>query len=474
MNITKRSLFILPLILLFFPAFCIWVSVKPIVIYYIISSIVFSIVLIFYTKPFIKKIIFIYKHTPFKYYSYFALWVILSGLFLVFRGGYNIKVYLYYMVSLLLICHSFSYLIPAMVFGKKDVNIRFFAKLFCVIYYIIFIIAVLEFLGICTGQEWLCFPSEFFGNQRFLSPMNVDVEADRVKSIFAEPGWLGGFIGINLPIIYKLGTSKYKIFKNVVINKLVKYTMIPLTWVTILVAQSAIWLVFCLLITMIYNLKNIYRIIVKHFFVIFGVLILLAIILIPTITFLNNNTKSLGYYARIFTFFKNILSFDAIVMADQSLGTRLVSYVLCIQCGIKHWLLGVGLGNLQYVMPKIFFNSHMPYVGELWYKFNRDYTLNRMDYSGVIPYQFFAETGAVGLFLFYRFIYKSIIILKHIKNRFFNIEYDFAQGVFLAQTAAAFIIFYDIPESYYIVWFLYGLTNIFLLSIYMRDEKCPV
>lgn len=459
-KIRFNDIFLIPLILLFFPAFCVWILVKPIVIYYITAICAFIIAFVFFNGFLSSKLKLLYNLSALKNYKNFALWCILSGIILVIFSDYNIKVFLYYIITLLLICYTFTYLLPGLMYDEKSYNIKFFIKLLTVIYYIIFVIALLEFFGKTFNISYLTWFSQFLGNQN-LYKLNY-IEVERVRSIFAEPGWLGGFIFINMPIIYGIILSKYRTFKNVYIDSFIKITMIPLMWFTIIVEQSAIWLVFNLILTIIYFRRNIADIIKRYFLiVIFAGIILCGIV---SSIFLLKNNFNIGLYERIFLFFQNITNFDDLVTTNHSLGCRLVSYLLSIKVGLKHWLLGVGLGNLQFIIPQYYSDSALPYVSELQYNFMKDYMIGRMHYNSAIPYEFFAELGVIGLGLFYWFIFKTIKILNSVKDSFDEIENDFLNGLYISLIALPVIIFYDIPVAYYYIWFMLGLSNLFLLK----------
>lgn len=463
MKLSIKKIFLLPLILLFFPAFCIWISVKPIVIYYLISIAVFGLILFVKPKYLFYQLKILYKTSAFRYYLLFAIWCIFSGLLLVLLGKYKLNVYLYYIFSLLLIDYGLTYILPVFVFNNRNFNIRFFSKIFLSIYFIIFAIGILEFFGKTFGIDILIFPSDFLGNQRLISNYDTIHYLDRVRSIFAEPGWLGGFIFLNMPVLYSLTLSKYKIFDNNFINLFIKKSLIPMMWITIIIEQSAIWLIFNLILTVFYFRKYILRFIKKYF--LFLLIIFLMIICLIILSFNSLSALDLGFYNRIFNFFMNLNNFDQLIKNDTSLGMRLVSYLITVKIGINNWLLGVGLGNTGYIFPTYYSPLNFPYLVELTQNYTKSFYLtDKMSYNGAIPYQFFAETGIIGLSLFYLFVYKTYKMLNKVKLFFTNLEYDFIQGLSFTVISSAIIIFYDIPEAYYYIWFLFGLTNIFIFK----------
>lgn len=473
----SRILILIPLIFLFFPAFCIYLAGKPFVLYYLTAILCIGLYLIINYKFILNKLRILYKYTPFKYFINFAIWCIISGVILVVLGKYSINVFLYYVFSLLIVCYGITYIIPFLTY-RKMFNIKFFAKLLLSIYFLIFLVGILEFIGKTYGIDILVTPSDILGNQRLVTTTYISESArciDRVRSVFAEPGWLGGFIFINAPILYSLTLSKYKIFDNQWINLIIKRSLIPMMWITIFIAQSAIWLVFNLILSIFYFRKNIIRILLKYYKIIIILFFILIIILTSMLCFNNILTIDIGYYKRIINFLLNIYSFEKIVMSDQSLGCRLVSYVITIKIGLKNWFLGIGLGNLGYVFAKHYALSNLPYVGELQSKFVQYLSeSNKMNYNGAIPYQFFAETGIVGLSLFYLFVYKIIIYTKKIKIYYCNLESDFINGLHFSLISIAIIIFYDITEAYYYIWFIFGLANIFILNYHQQRKGLKI
>lgn len=469
-QLNLKYLLLIPLIFLFLPAFCIWIMVKPIVVYYISSIVVFLLILLLKPNYFIKKIKLLYKISALRHCLYFAFWAIFSGFILVINGTYSINTYIYYLVSLLIIDWGLTYILPFFIFKENKFDIKFFARLLIIVSFVICIIAILEFLGKFYNIDILKFPSDFLGNQRLLySDSNTEVILDRVRSVFAEPGWLGGFLFLNMPILYSLILSKYKLFNNVILNKIFKTSLIPLYWITILLAQSAIWLVFNLILTIFYFRKKIYFYIKKYMYLIIFILVFIALIVFALLMF--SKSFNLGYYQRIFNVILNIANFESLVAIDQSLGSRLVSYVITIKIGLKNWLLGVGLGNVAYIFPKFYQAANLPFVSELEHNYIISLSSKTMKYNGAIPYQIFAETGIIGVILFYNFVFKNIRLFSKTKCYFSGLELDFANGLGFALLSSVIILFYDITETYYYIWFIFGLANIFILKAYYINKQ---
>ena len=338
-----RKVAYIPLFFLFLPAFCVLVGNKAIPIFFIVNVIFFIILITFFYKKLFKHLIFLYKNTPFKYFTYWSLWIMLSGIILIILGKYTISRYLYYMILYLLINMVLPLLLPTIIFYKKSI-VQNFIKIFFIALTIIFILGIINFIATLFSINILNKIFSFIVNQRELRGVYYSVGI-RAQSVFAEPGWFAGFICFNLPIIYSTINSKYKIFNNTIINLAIKKIMIPLVWINIILTKSPIWLIFCLLITILYNIKNIKNFLLKYFH---KILILIVFISILVSHLSVNNT----YLNRIQNTVQPLskLDYNTFSIVEPSLASRITSYYNSLRLFLDYPITGIGLGNGKFYM----------------------------------------------------------------------------------------------------------------------------
>ena len=282
----------------------------------------------------------------------------------------------------------------------------------------------------------------------------------RLSSVFAEPGWLGGFIFLNFPIIYNCCLSPYKIFKNNTINYLIKKTLIPLAWLNILFTFSPIWLIFCLLQIIIIFRKKITQSILNIKFFGYASTILLSLSLIIFMIFKLSNIKlEYNQIERITKTIISMASFETFVIVEPSLASRIVSYINLIRLFLDNWPLGVGLNNSRSLIIDIFQTSPVPMTMENLNNYKNALNTGKMQINSSILYLLLAETGVIGTFLFYLFIYKNIKYIKYINCKLDNsIITIFSKGI--EGSLFAFLVYtiYDglIANPY--IWFMFGMV----------------
>ena len=458
MNKIIRSICLFALILLFLPALCIPFGNKPVVVYYVISS-VFFLALCSFQKKLRKNIKNLMQLSAFKYFLIFIAWCIFSGFINVCLGHYSFGTFLYYIILLLFICYSLSYLFPAVICDYNIFNRRFLIKFFIIMYHIIFMIGLLEFIGKYFNISLLCLPSEVLSSSVFFNENFV--EGNRVRSVFSEPGWYGAFVYLNIPLIYTFARTKYKIFKNNILNIGLKNTLIPMLWINIIVTRSAIWLIFNILISIIFLRQYIVNMI-KKTYVLISILVLFLILFIIFMLNTSNLESTLGMYYRIVIVCSNVTNPDIILSQIPSLATRILSYAAILKIACSNLLFGIGLGNVQYRIANVLAQKDI-LTPELIYNLQMSNVAGKMRFCTAIFYQYLAEIGIIGLSLFYYFIYKSYKYLNKIKIFFYGLNKEIIDALLFTHISIACILIYDVPVANYYVFFLLGLSNIYIL-----------
>ena len=240
------------LIFLFLPSM--YIPGGNIPVYDIIIGITF-LTLLLNSKQLIKKF-FLLNIYPIKYLFLYIFWCIVSGLILVILNKFDIFNYLY-AVFILFIYNNLTWFLLPIFTIPNIISISKIKKFLLIGIYVICIYGLLVFIFNSLNINILNPIQDIINNRR------ENVLITRNLSVFEEPGYFGGFLCINLPLIYKTVLSNFKIAKNVALNFVIKKTYIFLVWITIFTIKSPIWLIFCLLSTLVYFSKNIIKIIKK-------------------------------------------------------------------------------------------------------------------------------------------------------------------------------------------------------------------
>lgn len=437
LNIKKiLSLFIL---FSFLPSFCIKIGGQFIPFY--IPAVLISIFFIIVLKPneLFRKIKIYYKRTPFRYLCLFFIWSIITIFIAMFTNQFHLGGLI---TSTLggLICSVMFPVILIIFLVPKYIKIKSLLKFIFLFSFFIYLLGLFEFIVYTLDISVFKDIINIFSNKRLLIYDNYDGARlivnhfPRIHSIFDEPSYLGYYTAIFSPIIYELCTSKYKIIKNYFIEKFVKSTIIPMMWITLILTQSPIFLIFNLLFTGYYFIirKEYYKRIINSR--IFPFFILFLLIIIPI--FITKIDYSDTYLNRIILTIKNIKSFDKFMEVEASLATRIIIYINAVEIAFKNFFTGIGYGNMSYYIADKLANSKVPLTKEL-ILFVAE---RKTSPASSIFIKIFSETGFLGLFLFYKFLYE---IIK--KTNRYNI---ISQTNFAYYGLYSFILFYMITTFY--------------------------
>ena len=288
----------------------------------------------------------------------------------------------------------------------KYINTKTFIKFLYFFFWFVFLLGILDFIIFYFDIPVLKEAITIFSNKRLLIYDITDVTRvfvgsfPRARSIFDEPSYLGYFIFVVSPIVYEWTLNKFKIFKNNYLNLLIKRTIIPFMWISLVLTQSPIFLIFNIAFSSFYFLiiKKGYKKIVKHFV---PISIFLTFTVAIAISFISKIDFSTTYLNRIILVVQNIKSFEDFIMVEPSLGTRIIVMINAIQMGLNNILFGVGYGNMSYLMADQLSTSTLPLTEELQHFI----FLGRTSPPSTIFIKIFSETGILGVSIFYYFLY---------------------------------------------------------------------
>ena len=455
-----RYLFLTPLFFMFFPAWGIFYSSTSSISISFLFRLIFVPIILFIEKNKLTRLfIDLLKNTPAKYLFMFFVWIIISGICSVFLNNYSLGNFFYKLIFGFITSCIFTYFMTLLLF-PKFFSIKTICKIILIGNFFVFTIGIIEGIAKAFDITPIINFTDFLINQRTWTYLGEMPYMNRVHSTFAEPGWLGSFICFNIPILYSLMNSPYKLFKNRTVNFVLKKLTPFLALINLFLTKSPIWLVIFILITLFFYLFKIIKFFKKYLKVFLLIMIIFFITLGFTILIVIHSDLSVQdtYIYRIVVFLYNFSDFQQLVLAEPSLATRMLSYFLTLLVFINHPIIGVGFGNTENHVIPIIESTNLPYTNEIMNHYSRSINSNSssIHINGAIFYNTLADTGIIGFILLYTFMLKSFIFIKKLIKHLHGIERDFASG--LAFTILVIIItsIYDAYINVVYIWFLFG------------------
>lgn len=403
-------------------------------------TVIFLLVNLFSDKYFLFNIINLCKYTPFIYILLFYMWSIVTIIVSIVNGFFNFGGFLTGFVGGLTFSFMFVFITMYIFLKENYTDLKGFIKFLILFYIFVMIIGLINYVDNICDIDLIKKFLILFNNKRIIF-FNLDTHSienvSRVKSIFDEPGNLGAFIYSQLPIMYAVSLSKYKLFDNIFLNKFVKIILLPLTFINLVLTKSPISLIFVFLVTIIYFYKNIIKYVKKYFSQIITILLISSIILI---IIYNNINLEKTYLQRIIVTVPNLFHLNTLIIVEPSLATRIINYIIMLQEGAKNILFGIGYGTITKHFSILLQNTNLPLTLELETKLS----MGGGNPAAAIFYRVFCETGLIGLILLLTFYFRTILKFYKIKLPQENIEKDFCYGLFISLLAqSTFILFYD-------------------------------
>lgn len=466
MKFIINKIFIITLIFMMIQACCFFVASTNIAIFIPFALLSFTFIFFLRPKEFFYKLWYAYQNTPFKYFVFFILFCALTVVISCFTGTFFLRGFIRFFIGGLL-CYVVLPIVLIIFCVPKYISLKFIYKFIFLFSWFVFLLGIIDFivfnLHIVPLQKVLT----MFSNARFALGADVFTHAasfglTRARSIFEEPSYLGHFMFFISPILYEMCYCKQNIFYNIKLDKITKITIIPFMWISLIMCQSPVFLIFNIIFTMIYFLliRKYYKVLLKNFIIF--IIILLFILFVIFYCFMNIDVTE-TFLNRIIIFIQNVKSLEELILAEQSLGTRIVTFINSILLGIKHLLTGVGYGNMSNIMLKQLLLSPVALTSEI-----KNLIINDSPTMAAgIFVKVFADTGIIGIGLFYLFLIKLWTISINLKKSFFSIDYAFMHG------SSIFIINYIVSTFYAsslhqpIIFVLLGI----IIAIQMHIKK---
>lgn len=473
-----KFLIYLPIILFFLPAFTIWIAPLKAGYLFFFVFLYIAIGLLFVTnyKYCINKIIKVYKNTPLKYFVCMLGLIILNSLMLSLLGRASILSSIRSIVM-----QIFLFIIPIMVYFiciiGKYISFKKFMKFFILLFWIMLVLGLVAYIGQLFNIEFINNIFDFFANARIIrfkmlgrTGFGSNYSAfglPRLDNLFEEPSFYARFLFLFLPFVYSFGLTKVKIYSNNFLNFIIKKTLIPFTWISIILTLSPMFLILSILITLIYFIHKIFNIIRKYYLQII-MLISMIIIVITKIDL------SETYLSRIINVLSNLNSLEKFILIEPSLATRICTYINTFYLFLKNPVFGIGLGAIQLEILNQIINSPIPVTTEMLNKANFAVMTNtRYSYNSNFIVDFLATNGIFISCLFAYFYYKLLKLMKIIiKRQKDDLSlYTVTVNAFYYMLIALFIkSFYDSCFTDLDMYFIFAIV-ILLIYFYKRNSS---
>lgn len=425
---------------------------------FIFSIITFCIFFIKYYKQFIidiKKLL-IWKNSSFRIYIYLISYILFQTIIFGILGKINVVSSLLDIIAQYFIVFMLCYLTTFFII-KRIFKISYVIKIMYSTIFIILIFGILDFFAYNFNIGFLQTIVHLPNNTSTLVAGNdffnksIANNFYRVQSIYFEPGYFAEHLFILLPLIYGISNSKFKIYKNKLLNKIIKKIFVPLTWINIVLTQSPMWLCLSLLLTFIMFYKKIIYFLLNYYKHTIVSLIIILVLLLESINIDVENS----YLSRILKVTNNITNINSLIIEEPSLGTRLSCIFNLIDIGMSSPVFGIGHSNIKPQMIKQIQNnnSKIQVTREMYYCI---LVKESPSFQNPILVNFFVRYGVIALILFLFFIFKLRKNLSILSKNASSIVIVFSKSLSMCLLCILIVGCYDIAISDYVCHFIIG------------------
>lgn len=406
---------------------------------------------------FVKNLI---KYTPIKFLIIFIAYLFIHGLLFATNNILNITFYiikdwiLYTLPLVLLTCYVF----PRYISNKN--LLKFIFK----ILYFIMIYGIIDFILSLHFNTFRCFIHAFFVGFTDSLDVNTQVFRGRTASIFFEPSFFATFIFLFLPFVYKISTSKiFYISSNKNLNFILKKGLIALTWINLFLTGSPIYLILCIIYTLLFFYKKIFYLIRKYILFILSLIILLSSVLF--ISYKNINMMNNKAISRI-NLVLSSNNIETLASVEESLATRIITTKCTYNAAQKHSFLGVGYRNTENAIRNEYLSAPV-LTNEM---ISNNLVNNIYNSSPNIFWSLILEAGLLGLIIIYLFFLKTIFEIQKIKKYYIYSNRLLIECFQLIAINFIVIFFYWSMFSDMTIWLTFGLLNSHILA-YKQSRK---
>lgn len=473
MKFVKNTFFTILVLLIFMQGFIIPIPQSRLA-WGFVSTIVFLIICFFINaKVYVRTLLKLYKYSPVKYLTYFYAWIALCGFIFILLGKIPAGRMIYFIIRFILFT-SVYLILP--VFINKFISLKKIIRIMIIVLYLIMGFALFQFVGeICNIPAFRDIVN-FFSNYKFEADLNTmkDAVTGRIKirSVFSESQFLAVCMCFMFPVVYSVVKDGCKVFRSVVVNKIVRISIIPLMWFILLIAQSPVYFIFSVIVTAIYWLPKLLKKTISIYMLAGGFTVFL--VLTGSLMIFNPdaiiNIIENSFLARIFNAFTIFNNFDEFVTKEGSLAVRVVFQINQFLLFLHVPITGVGIGCSKLYLYNQLLHSPVtvPYeIQEAMAMFGGT-SVGVGGGAGSCLTMLLVDTGIIGTVLYYIYLLKNVILLNKIKLFYRGIEYSFVEG--LSYTCAMIILFsfYNNSLDMQFVYFWYGIMALFCVRVHSK------
>lgn len=379
-----------------------------------------------------------------KPFFYFFLFSLLSMSILLAEGKVTLSQYLYttfIVVNINIISQiAIGYIL------SKHININMFYKYIFYLLLTFLSYGTLQFIAFKFNIPFLLKLDTLLNNE---ASINLGVQYDpnssfivggipRIKGTFKEPSIYAYFLLINLPFAMFYLFSNFKIHIKKLKSKILKSLFIILYIFNFLFTQSPIFFVFggLLLIIYLYFMK---RIKFRNILIALSVLILF-------LYFIYNYSFEGTFFYRIHRTLRVMTSFNAIIIVEPSLGTRLVQMINSYIVFIKNPIFGTGIGNMNEIVSNEMIHSIVPLTGEIVRNLNNNVTV----INPTINTKLLVEYGLIVTLIYYFAFLKFVKDITNNNKSFFFFTFKLILIFYIILS------FYNSSLYFYYIYILLG------------------
>lgn len=445
---------------------CYFVVCLLFLLYYIIKS----------PSAFLRRLnIFRKSKVGFCYCLFFA-WIIVGIVVSIITKTFIPKSFLSNFLGNFFCSNLFPFLLPALAL-PFFVSYKKLCKYLIIIYFCIFLAGLIGFIASSLGISFIEDILRFFINRHTLLREEVRDFAQafgsyRVASIFAEPSHFAAFIFISSPVIYSLCQTKIKIFKKPSIDFLIKKATLIMAILCFLGTQSPINILFMGIFLIFVFADRVRHIKIKNKGIIITTIftvIITVFILISNILSLNGVDVSETFLSRIINVTETLTSITDLTQAEPSLATRIGNYTACFLIGWDHPIFGIGYGNINNAWSAKILSLQFPITDELY-----KYAVYGEGQSGggSMFFKLVAETGFVGVVLFYIFLINLLLSSKKIEKFYTGLEHVLIKSLNVSLLLYISISIYT--ELLPVYWIYFGIVQSIILNTQAIKNKMQI
>ena len=169
---------------------------------------------------------------------------------------------------------------------------------------------------------------------------------------------------------------------------------------------------------------------------------------------------------RIIRFFETSKDFNKFVIFENSLASRVISYIAEFKLFLAHPVCGVGWVNSQNHIYEYLISLKIPFSEEIILNIHKYTTTGKMSLNGSILFLSLCEAGMVGTILFYLFLSKTIEYSMKACKYYSGAEHLFIKGFAISCISLMCVSFYTgVLFTNYLEWFMLGVINPFILNV---------